>query len=40
VDAWTAVRGFSLAPEPAAEIRPWGYAVEIEGALVWTDDPG
>jgi hypothetical protein len=40
VEAWAAARGFSLALEPAAEIRPWGYAMEIEGALVWTDDWG
>jgi hypothetical protein len=38
VDAWAAARGVSLVPEPAPEIQPWGYAVEIEGALVWTDD--
>jgi hypothetical protein len=40
VDAWAAARGFSLAAEPATEIQPWGYAMEVEGALVWTDDPG
>lgn len=40
VDAWAAARDFSMAPEPAPELRPWGYALEIEGAIVWTDDPG
>ena len=30
--------GFHLAEDPAPEIQPWGYAVEIDGALVWTDD--
>ncbi|MQA92849.1 MAG: hypothetical protein GEU90_21935 [Gemmatimonas sp.] len=38
VDAWAEVHGVSLADEPSAEIQPWGYAVEIDGALVWTDD--
>jgi hypothetical protein len=39
VDAWAEAHGFSLADAPAPEIRPWGYAVVIDGALVWTDDP-
>ena len=38
VDEWAEARGFRLAEEPAPEIQPWGYAVEIDGALVWTDD--
>ncbi len=38
VDAWVAAHGGSLQDEPAPEIQPWGYAVRIEGALVWTDD--
>ncbi|HEU4752540.1 MAG TPA: hypothetical protein VFU47_05475 [Armatimonadota bacterium] len=38
VDAWAAAHGLSLTDEPAPELRPWGYAVEIDGALVWTDD--
>ena len=38
VDAWAAAHGRTLADEPAPEIRPWGYAMEIEGATVWTDD--
>ena len=38
VDAWAEAHGQSLADAPAAEIQPWGYAMEIEGALVWTDD--
>ena len=38
VDAWAEARGIRLADEPAPEIQPWGYAVEIDGALVWTDD--
>lgn len=38
VDAWAEAHGLSLAEEPATEIRPWGYAVEIDGATVWTDD--
>jgi hypothetical protein len=32
--------GVSLQDEPAPEIRPWGYWLEIDGARVWTDDPG
>lgn len=24
--------------EPAPKIQPWGYAMVIEGATVWTDD--
>jgi hypothetical protein len=39
VDAWAEAHGLSLAGEPTPEIRPWDYAVVIEGALVWTDDP-
>jgi hypothetical protein len=38
VDAWAAAHGGSLQDEAAPEIQPWGYAMEIEGALVWTDD--
>lgn len=38
VDAWAERRGVRLVAEPAAEIKPWGYAVEVDGALVWTDD--
>jgi hypothetical protein len=38
VDAWAEAHGLSLAEEPATEIRPWGYAMEIDGATVWTDD--
>ena len=38
VDAWADARGCRLADEAAAEIQPWGYAMEIDGALVWTDD--
>ncbi len=38
VDAWAEAHGASLAEAPAAEIQPWGYGMEIEGALVWTDD--
>jgi hypothetical protein len=38
VDAWAEARGFSLADEPAPEIHPWGYWMEIDGAMVWTDD--
>jgi hypothetical protein len=38
VDAWAEAHGLSLADEPAPEIQPWGYAVEIDGALVWTYD--
>lgn len=38
VDAWAEAHGSSLAEEPAKEIQPWGYALEIDGALVWTDD--
>ncbi len=40
VDRWAAERGVSLADRPASELRPWGYAMEVEGALVWTDEPG
>ena len=39
VDAWAEQRGSRLAAEQATEIQPWGYAVEVDGALVWTDDP-
>ena len=38
VDAWAEAHGVRLADEPAPEIHPWGYAMEIAGALVWTDD--
>lgn len=38
VDAWAAAHGMSLAEGTAPEIRPWGYAMEVEGATVWTDD--
>ncbi|CAN5238240.1 hypothetical protein BH24GEM2_BH24GEM2_06430 [soil metagenome] len=38
VDAWAEAHGVHLAEEPAPEIQPWGYAMRIEGALVWTDD--
>lgn len=38
VDAWVKAHGGSLADHPAPEIQPWGYAMRIEGALVWTDD--
>lgn len=38
VDAWAEARGVHLVAEAAAEIQPWGYAVEVDGALVWTDD--
>lgn len=38
VDAWVEAHGLSLAEEPAPEIQPWGYAVEVDGAMVWTDD--
>jgi hypothetical protein len=38
VDAWAEARGLCLADDPAPEVQPWGYAMEIDGALVWTDD--
>ena len=38
VDAWAAGRGVSLADEPAPELQPWGYWMEIAGARVWTDN--
>lgn len=38
VEAWAEAHGLSLADRPAAEIRPWGYWMEIDGARVWTDD--
>ena len=37
VDAWAKARGVSLADEPAAELQPWGYWMQIAGAMVWTD---
>lgn len=37
VDAWVEAHGLSLREEPAAEIQPWGYYVEVDGARVWTD---
>jgi hypothetical protein len=39
VDAWAAAHGLSLQDEPAPEIRPWGFWLEVDGARVWTDDP-
>ena len=38
VDAWAKARGLSLADEPTPELQPWGYWMEIDGAMVWTDD--
>jgi hypothetical protein len=38
VDAWAEAQGFAFEDEAPAEIRPWGYGMEVEGALVWTDD--
>lgn len=38
-DAWAAAHGFSPTLEPEAEIRPWSFAMEIEGAFVCSDDP-
>lgn len=38
VDAWVEAHGLSFREEPAAEIQPWGYCVEVDGARVWTDD--
>ena len=38
VEAWARAQGVSLAEQPAPEIQPWGYAMEIDGVLVWTDD--
>ena len=38
VEAWAEAHGIRLADDPAAEIRPWGYWVEIDGVRVWTDD--
>ena len=40
MDAWAKAHGFRLADGPAPEIQPWGYAVEIDGTLVWTDGLG
>ncbi len=38
VDGWAKAQGFSLTDEPAAEIQPWGYWMDIDGVKVWTDD--
>lgn len=38
IDAWAKAQGISLADKPAPEIQPWGYSMEIDGAMVWTDD--
>jgi hypothetical protein len=38
VDAWAAARGVSIREEPAAEIRPWGFWMEVDEVRVWTDD--
>jgi hypothetical protein len=38
VDAWAKAHGLSLADEPEPELQPWGYSMEIAGAMVWTDD--
>jgi hypothetical protein len=40
VDEWAKARGTSLVDEPAPELRPWGYWMQIDGAMVWTDDAG
>ena len=37
VDTWAKARGVSLADEPAPDLQPWGYWMEIAGAMVWTD---
>jgi len=39
---WTPGRrhaDFGRIPEPAEESKPWEYAVDVDGALVWTDEP-
>lgn len=38
VDAWARACGGSLEDEPAPELQPWGYWMDIDGARVWTDD--
>lgn len=38
VDAWAAAHGLRFREEPTAEIQPWGYYVDVDGARVWTDD--
>lgn len=38
VDAWAKAHGASVADEPAPELQPWGYWMEIDRARVWTDD--
>jgi hypothetical protein len=38
VDRWAKAHGGSLDDEPAPDLHPWGYWMEIEGAMVWTDD--
>jgi hypothetical protein len=38
VDRWAEAHGVSLSDEPAPELHPWGYWLEIDGAMVWTDD--
>jgi hypothetical protein len=36
VDGRAAAHGVSLVEEPAPEVRPWGFWMDIEGARVWT----
>lgn len=38
VDALAESQGVSLADEPAPELQPWGYWMEMDGARIWTDD--
>lgn len=38
VDAWAEAHGVSLVNEPVPDIHPWGYFMEIDGAMLWTDD--
>lgn len=38
VDAWAKARGVRLTDEPAPDLQPWGFWMEIAGAMVWTDD--
>ncbi|HUE97070.1 MAG TPA: hypothetical protein VMN39_10440 [Longimicrobiaceae bacterium] len=38
VDAWAEERGVRLADDPAPEIQPWGYVMDVAGARIRTDD--
>jgi hypothetical protein len=38
VDTWAKAGGVTLHDQPAPQLRPYGFWMEIAGAMVWTDD--